>query len=68
MKEFREEMLQVAKAHFEAHIHKHRMNIEVFLNNTVGVAEHPDIMETIEKELSEMAHYHDLLEALETYF
>jgi hypothetical protein len=38
------------------------------LENPVGVAEHPDIMETIEKELGMIAEYHDKLEMLETYF
>lgn len=68
MKDFREELIKVAKDHFEAHIHKHRLNVEVLLSNTVAVAEHPDILETIEKELEHVAHYHDLLETLETYF
>ena len=30
------------------------MNVEVFLNNPVGVGEHPDIMETIEGEIDMM--------------
>ena len=37
------------------------------LNNTVGVGEHPDIMETIEAELEKMSSYHDKLEMLD-YF
>ena len=38
------------------------------MNNTVGVAEHPDIMETIEKELDIIAEYDDKLEILDKYF
>ena len=37
------------------------------LNNSVGVADHPDVMESIEKELEVMAAYHDKLEMLD-YF
>jgi len=61
-------MINALKSHAVAHIEKHRMNVEVYLNNPVGVGEHSDIMDTIEKELNQMAEYHDQLEILNTYF
>ena len=64
----REEMINALKNHAVAHIEKHRMNVEVYLNNPVGVGEHSDIMDTIEKELNLIAEYHDQLEILNTYF
>ena len=64
----REEMINALKSHAVAHIEKHRMNVEIYLNNPVGVGEHSDIMDTIEKELNQMAEYHDQLEILNTYF
>jgi hypothetical protein len=64
----REEMINALKNHAVAHIEKHRMNVEVYLNNPVGVGEHSDIMETIEKELNAIAEYHDQLEVLNNYF
>ena len=64
----REEMINALKNHAVAHIEKHRMNVEVYLNNPVGVGEHSDVMDTIEKELNLMAEYHDQLEVLNTYF
>ena len=64
----RDQMLIALRKHAEAHIEKHRMNVEVYLNNPVGVGEHSDIMDTIEKELNLMAEYHDQLEILNTYF
>lgn len=64
----REMMIQALKEHAKAHIEKHRMNVEVYLNNPVGVGEHSDIMDTIEKELNLIAEYHDQLEVLNTYF
>jgi hypothetical protein len=64
----REMMLEAIIDHAKGHIAKHRMNVEVYLNNPVGVGEHPDIMEAIEKELHEVAKYHDILEVLENYF
>jgi len=65
---FREDLLNVSEKHFEAYIEKHRINIEVLLENNVGLAEHSDIMDTIEKEMGLMADYHDKLEVLRTYF
>jgi len=65
---FREDLLKVSEKHFEAQVEKHRINVEVLLENNVGLAEHPDIMDTIEKEIEQMADYHDKLEVLKTYF
>ena len=64
----RQEMLEAVENHALAHIHKHRMNVEIYLRNPVGVGEHSDIMDSIEKELDEMAKYHDQLEMIRTYF
>ena len=64
----RDDLLKASRIHFEAHIEKHRINVENLLNNSQGVAEHADIMDTIEKELEEMSKYNDLLEVLEQYF
>jgi hypothetical protein len=64
----RKEILIALRDHAIAHINKHKVNVEIYLNNPVGVGEHSDIMDTIEKELEEMAKYHDQLEIINTYF
>ena len=64
----RDQMLIALRKHAEAHIEKHRMNVEVYLNSPVGVGEHADIMDTIEKELNAIAEYMDQLEVLDQYF
>ena len=64
----REAILRASRLHFESHIEKHRINVENYLRNGVGVAEHPDIMDSIEKELGIMAEYEDKLEMLDKYF
>jgi hypothetical protein len=61
-------MLNAVRKHAEAHIEKHRMNIEVYLNHPVGVGEHSDIMDAIEKELNHMAEYEDHLDIIDKYF
>jgi hypothetical protein len=64
----REELLEVSRLHFKAHIEKHRMNIETMLRNPIAIPEHTDIMEAIEKELAIIAEYDDKLEMLDKYF
>ena len=64
----REDLIRASQLHFKAHIQKHKINVENLLENSVGVAEHPDIMDSVEKELEIMAEYEDKLEILNKYF
>lgn len=64
----RTQLVKAAYKHAEAHIEKHRMNVEVYLQNPVGIGEHSDIMEAIETELEEMAKYEDHMEIINKYF
>ena len=64
----REKILDALKKHAEGHNAKHKANVEVLLEKNVGVAEHPDTLETIEKELAIIAEYDDQLEMLNKYF
>lgn len=64
----REQMINAALKHAEAHIEKHRMNVEIYLTNPVGVGEHSEVMDEIEKQLDEMARYQDHIDILENYF
>jgi hypothetical protein len=40
----RQQLIEASKEHFRSHINKHRMNIEVMLNNPTAIHEHNDIM------------------------
>ena len=64
----REDLIRASQLHFKAHIQKHKVNVENLMENSVGVGEHADIMDTIEKELAIMAEYSDKLEMLNKYF
>tara|TARA_Y100001938_G_C7904856_1_gene336542 strand:- start:40 stop:255 length:216 start_codon:yes stop_codon:yes gene_type:complete len=68
METMRNEIIKASIMHFEAHIKKHVVNVENLMMNTVGVSEHPDIMDTIEKELAVIADYDDKLSVLKKYF
>ena len=56
------------KSYFNGHIQKHVANIKIHTEASVGVAEHSDHLETIEKELGIIAEYEDKLEMLKKYF
>ena len=68
MSALRESIVKASIAHFQGQIEKHKINVEVLLNNQVGVAEHPDIMATLEGELALIAEYDDKIEVLSKYF
>jgi len=65
---YREDLIKVSELYFNAQIEKHKINVENLLENQVGVAEHPDIVETIEKELEVIARYDKKLNVLQKYF
>ena len=64
----RKELIAASRQHYLSHIEKHRINVEVMLNNPTAIAEHSDIMDAIEKEIAQIAEYMDKLEVLEKYF
>lgn len=64
----RETLLEALKKHAEGHVAKHKANVEVYLNSTTGIGEHPDIIEAMEGEILEIAKYDDVLEMLKKYF
>ena len=64
----REKMIEAIRNHAKGHIEKHRANVEIQLSNPVGVATHPDHIETIEKELKSMAQYDEQLSMIDKYF
>ncbi len=64
----KETLLNAVRQHAIGHIAKHKANIEVYLNSAVGVGEHPDIIEVIEKELAMIGKYNEQVEMLNKYF
>ena len=64
----REKMIEALKAHAIGHIEKHKVNVEVILQQAVGIGEHGDILTEAEKELKVIAEYDDQLEMLNKYF
>ena len=64
----RNKLIESVKSYLQGNIDKHCANLENLLENHVALAEHPDIIETIEKELDVVADYEDKLNVLNKYF
>jgi hypothetical protein len=64
----RKKLLEAARAYFESNIHKHRMNVEVMLNNPIAIHDHTDWMTAMEAEIAQIAEYEDKLEVLNKHF
>ena len=64
----RQEIIGVLKQHFEAHILKHKMNVDIMLSNPTAIHDHTDLMSAIEKEVALIAEYQDKLEIMNSYF
>ena len=64
----KQQMIEAAKKHAEAEVQLHKTNINVYMEKVVGIGEHSDIIETIQKELDKMATADDRLEMLNKYF
>lgn len=64
----KENIVNALKSQFEAGIQKHKMNIDIMLNNPMAIHEHTDFTGAVELELGHIAEYEDKLEALTKYF
>tara|TARA_B100001250_G_scaffold402879_1_gene416595 strand:- start:952 stop:1194 length:243 start_codon:yes stop_codon:yes gene_type:complete len=64
----REQVLRALLAHAQGEIERHKVNVNIFLEHPVGVAEHPDALQTIQNEIDAIAKYHDQIEVINKYF
>ena len=64
----RNQIISALLAHAQGDIQKHKMNVEVYLTNPVGIGEHPDVMEAIEKELNMIAKYEEQVSVIKKHF
>ena len=68
MNNYRERLIKALIKFYEAGIEAHVMNIEVLLGSHVGLAEHGDIIETLDAELDKLSSLEDKLEVLKKHF
>lgn len=64
----KKELVDALRVHFSGHVLKHKMNIQIMLNNPMAIHDHTDWMSAIEAEIAQMAEYEDKLEILNKHF
>tara|TARA_E500000318_G_C3423707_1_gene158309 strand:+ start:275 stop:484 length:210 start_codon:yes stop_codon:yes gene_type:complete len=57
-------LYEALKAKYEAEIMEAKANIEIYLDNKVGVAEHPNVVESLDKLIEQLASAEDKLKTL----
>jgi|TARA_B110000046_G_C12994362_1_gene399371 hypothetical protein len=45
-----------------------KANVNVYMKNSAGIGEHPDIVESIETQISKIAEAEDKINAINTHF
>ena len=61
-------LYKALESYLKGNIDKHVANVKLHAENAVGVAEHSDHIETIDKELGKIAEFEDRLGVLRKYF
>ena len=61
-------LLKALLSHAQGHLEKHKANVEIYLENSVGIGEHSNIVEAIEGELDMIAKYQDQIDIIQKYF
>lgn len=64
----RSKIIEASRLHFQSHIEKHKVNVEVMLANPMAIHDHTDLMTAIENEIEQIAEYEDKLAVLDKYF
>lgn len=64
----KEQLIKAARMHAEGELERAKTNIMVYMNQSVGIGEHSDIVEAIQLELDNMAAASDRIEMLERHF
>lgn len=66
--ELGQQFVHACKMHAMGELERAKTNIMVYMNHSVGIGEHADIVEAIQEELDKMAAAEDRVEMLDKYF
>ena len=53
--------------YYEGLIAKHQQNVDIYLNQPVGIGEHSDVMAAIDNEISAIAQAHEKIEIIKMF-
>ena len=60
----KEQLVQALKTKYDADYKMHKANLDIYLNNPVGIGEHPQHFEEMDKLVESMTTARDKLEVL----
>lgn len=63
----KEQLIKAARMHAEGEYERAKTNIMVYMEQSVGIGEHSDIVEAIQEELDKMAMANDRIEMLQEF-
>jgi hypothetical protein len=63
----REKYLSAFRSYCTGMIERHIANVENIISNGVGVAEHPDMIGTLEGEVANIAKYDEMLQMVDKH-
>ena len=64
----RDDILKNQKTYYNGLIAKHQQNVEIYLNQPVGIGEHSDVMAAIDSEINAIAQAHEKIGIIDSYF
>ena len=67
MVNLREEILKNQITYYNGVIAKHKQNVEIYLNQPVGIGEHSDVMGAIDGEINAIAQAHEKIQIINHY-
>ena len=67
IRSMREQLIKALIAHAHGDIQKHVANVEVYLNNPVGIGEHPQHIDEIDKLIEKIANAQEKLKELQAF-
>lgn len=63
--DMKDQLLKAALKHSEGEYERAKTNVLVYLNQSVGIGEHSDVVEAIQSELDKMATANDRMEMID---
>ena len=67
MPSFKQTIIDALEKKYEAQMSKAEANLKVLLENPVGVGDHPDIVETVDKEMQKITKAKEMLDELSNW-
>ena len=64
----RDQLLKAVLAHANGEIQKHKANVEVYLSKSVGIGEHPQFIDELDKLINKISSAEENIQTLNKYF